>query len=351
MSRPDAHVEVVFRADRDVESWAARHARGEVPGRWPYGLDLLAGRSTSLTVRGLPEPSRAAVAAGRLRRALDPSSTARPAEVGVRDIGVAWDENLARRMLYQAPRREMYSGAIWLTDALARGDDPRRLRSVLGVLRSMRGVFVNSAAQVQPLRDAFGPGGPDVSYFTFGVDDVFFRPRPYPERPLVMSVGVDRDRDPGTLFAALETVHRNRPDVEILVQTRSDVEPPPGVTRVPTMSHVELRDLYERAGAVVIATRPNLHISGLTASLESMAMARPVVLTRTPGAEDYIDDGRTGLFASVGDPGSVAGRILDLLAAPDEARGMGESARAVVEARLTSAHMVRGLSRALGLSD
>jgi len=162
MSRPDAHVEVVFRADRDVDSWATRHERGEVPGRWPYGLDLLAGRSTSVTVRGLPEPSRAAVAAGRLRRALGPSSTARPAEVGVRDIGLAWDENLARRMLYQARHREMYTGVIWLTDALARGGDPRRLRSALGVLRRMRGVFVISAAQVEPLRDALGSDGPEV---------------------------------------------------------------------------------------------------------------------------------------------------------------------------------------------
>jgi glycosyltransferase involved in cell wall biosynthesis len=86
-------------------------------------------------------------------------------------------------------------------------------------------------------------------------------------------------------------------------------------------------------------------------TLEAMAMARPVVLTRTPGADDYIEDGRTGLFASVGDPGSVADRLLDLLATPAEARALGERARAAVEARFTSAHMVRGLSHAMGLSD
>jgi len=341
MSDPNARVEVVFRADRDVESWALRHHRGEVPGRWPYGLDLLASTATSVTARGLPEPSRVSAAAGRLRHALGHSSALRRTEIGIRDIGVAWDENLARRMLFQAPHREMYAGTIWLTDALARGDDPRRLRSVLGVLRRMRGVFVISAAQVQPLREALGPGGPDV----------FFRPRPYPERPLILSVGVDRDRDPATLFATLEAVHRQRPAVEILVQTRSGAEPPPGVTKVPTMTHRELRDLYERASAVVVATRPNLHVSGLTASLESMAMARPVVLTRTLGAEDRIEDGRTGLFASVGDPGSVADRILDLLAAPEEAKVLEGQARAAVEARLTSAHLVRGLSRVIGLSD
>lgn len=56
----------------------------------------------------------------------------------------------------------MYTGLIWLTDALARGGDPLRLRSALGVLRQMRGVFVISAAQVEPLRDALGSDGPEV---------------------------------------------------------------------------------------------------------------------------------------------------------------------------------------------
>jgi glycosyltransferase involved in cell wall biosynthesis len=351
MSRPDARVEVVFRADRDVESWALRHGRGEVPGRWPYGLDLLESYAGSVEARGLPEPSRAVVAAGRIRSAVGRPRSARRGEDGVRDIGLAWDENLARRMLHQTPHREMYAGVLWVTDALARGDDPRRLRSILGVLRRMRGVFVTCAAQVQPLRDVLGSGGADVSFITFGIDRDFFQPRPYPDRPLIMSVGVDRDRDPQTLFAALDAVHRRRPDVEILVQTRSDVQPPPGVTKMPMLSHAELRDLYGRASAVVVATRPNLHLSGLTVTLESMAMARPVVLTRTPGADDYVEDGRTGVFAPVGDPGQIADRLLDLLAAPAEAKAMGERARAGVEERFTSAHMVRGLSRVLGLSD
>ena len=52
-------VEVMFRSERDVDSWTARHERGEVPGRWPYGLDLLARPGVTLTRRSLPEPTRA----------------------------------------------------------------------------------------------------------------------------------------------------------------------------------------------------------------------------------------------------------------------------------------------------
>ena len=62
----------------------------------------------------------------------------------------------------------------------------------------------------------------------FGVDSDFFSLAPYPERPLVVSVGGDRDRDPKTLFAALEHVQRARPEVEIIVQSRWESSAPPG---------------------------------------------------------------------------------------------------------------------------
>lgn len=35
------NVQVGYQAERDVRAWTARHDAGEVPGRWPYGFDLL----------------------------------------------------------------------------------------------------------------------------------------------------------------------------------------------------------------------------------------------------------------------------------------------------------------------
>lgn len=344
-----ARVEVVYRAERDVDAWSARHAAGEVPGRWPYGLDLLADTGAQVRARGLAEPSRVDRLRARARDAVRPPRRSGAAHEP-RDIGVAWDENVARRMLVSAPHTQMYAGAIWLTDAHAADPDSPRVQAALATLRRMDGVFVNSRAQVEPLRAALGAPGPAVEFFRFGVDADFFAAQPYPERPLVVSVGGDRDRDPVTLFAAFERVLAARPDVEIVAQSASDVPPPPGVTKVPHLTHVELRALYARASVVAVATRPNLHMSGLTVSLESMATARPVVLTASPGVEDYVTDGENAHLVAGGDPDALAARVLALLDSPTDARDLGQRARAGVEAGLTSAHMVQGMARAVGLA-
>ena len=34
-------VHVLYRAERDLARWQERYTAGEVPGRWPYGLDRL----------------------------------------------------------------------------------------------------------------------------------------------------------------------------------------------------------------------------------------------------------------------------------------------------------------------
>lgn len=335
-------VEVVFRAERDVESWEARHAAGEVPGRWPYGLDLLARPGVDLRTVSLPEPTRA----DRVR-SLVRATVHRPR--GNADVGIAWDENLARRMLVLSPHARMFAGTIWLTDALEIDPSAERVRHALDVLRRMDGVFVNSRAQVEPLQAALGRSGPPVSFFTFGVDHEFFAAQPPAATPLVVSVGGDRDRDPTTLFAALSRVHEARPDVEIVVQNASDVPAPAGVTKIPRLTHAELRDLYARASVVALATRPNLHMSGLTVSLESMSTGRPVVLTATPGHEDYHRDGETALLVPPQEPAELADRVIGLLDAPEDAAALGRRARRAVEDRFTSAHLADGMARAVGL--
>lgn len=338
-------LDVMFRAERSPQEWADRHARGEVPGRWPYGLDGLSRTGAVVTARSLREPTRLQRATGTLRSRV----VRRRDGAGGRHIGLAWDENVARRMLLTAPAPQMVAGVIWLTDALARGDRPGPATRMLRILAAMDQLFVTSRAQVEPLSRALGPSGPPVAFVQFGVDEQYFAPRPYPTRPLVLSVGGDRDRDPRTLFAALERVHAARPDVEIVVQSASDLPAPEGVRKVPHLTHVELRDLYARAAVVAVATRPNLHVSGATVGMEAMATGRPVVMTRTPGTEDYFRDGAGARLASPGDAAGLAGHVLELLADPSAAAALGRSAREEVERRLTSAAMVRDLAAVLRL--
>jgi len=343
---PRPAVEVLFPVERDLPRWRARHAAGEVPGEWPYGLDALRAHDADVTIAALDAPGRVAALRDRI-----PALRRRPpraADPAARDIGITWDENAARRMLLTRPHREMYTGVIWVTDMLARGSggDLGRMRDVL---RRMDGLWVISRGQVDPLRAFVGPDGPPVRFFAFGVDEAFYPARPPAERPCVVSVGGDRDRDPATLFPALARVHAAVPEAEIVVQSTSDMPAPAGVRKVAHFTHAELADLYARASVVAVATRENLHVSGMTVSLEAMATGRPVVVTGTPGTDDYVVPGRTGAITPVGDPEALADAVVDLLRDPARARELGAAGRREVESRLTTRHLVAGLADLLEL--
>lgn len=343
-----ASVEVCYPAERRLTEWMSRFGDGAVPGLWPYGLHELATSGLDVTAASVAQPNRAQSAVARVVPAAARARSPRRARI---DVGLSWDENVAVRMSALRPRRSMYSGAIWVTDRVARNGVSRTDRRLRSVLRRMNGVFVNSRAQVEPLREFLGDGGPRVEFLHFGVDDGFWRARPYPTVPLVVSVGGDRDRDAATLYAALSLVHAHRPEVEIIVQSASDVEPPAGITRVKHFTHSELQALYARASVVAVATKPNLHASGLTVSLESMATARPVVINDAPGLRDYIVDGDNGWLTPMGDHVALGERVLDVLADPPGAAAMGRRARASVEAGFTTGHLARSLSEFMRLGS
>ena len=341
-----AQVDVCYPQERDVARWTQRHAAGEVPGRWPYGLDRLQDDGTQVRWTGLTAPGRATTALHRASSAL--GRRAVPAGAASR-IGLAWDENAAVRMTVAHPSPRMHAGAIWVTDAVARGRRDGATRARVRALRAMDGVWCLSRAQLEPLADLLGAGGPPVSFVRFGVDADFYRPQPYPDEPLVVSVGGDRDRDAATLYAALEQVRRAVPQARVVVQTTSDLAPPAGVERVRHVPHRALRDLYARASVVVVATRPNLHVSGMTVSLEAMATGRPVVVTGSPGMDDYVVDGEHGRVAPSGDAGALAEGVVDLLRDPARAAETGARGRRAVEDGLRDVHLAARLRTAIGL--
>jgi glycosyltransferase involved in cell wall biosynthesis len=91
-----------------------------------------------------------------------------------------------------------------------------------------------------------------------------------------------------------------------------------------------VRTLYGRAQVVAVATRPNLHASGLTVTLEAMACGRPVVVPDTPGMAEYVVPGETGLVYPVGDEAALAECVRSLLADPQRAAAMGSAGRRLV---------------------
>lgn len=332
---------VVFPQGKGVPWWHERNETSPIPGLWPYGLEKLERFGTVRPVE-VPAPSRLVRVRERLAGPARPSPR-RDASV---QAAMAWDEGAGVGMLRSYPARRLVSGVIWVTDTLGRQDLQRRNSKIAKALRQMDALWCLSRPQVEVAQDWLG-GGPKVHFLRFGVDPTFYQPAPYPQRPMVASVGGDRDRDPGTLLAALQIVKRERPEVECVVQSRSQVQAPPGVTVVERLPHVGVRDLLSRASVVAIATRPNWHVSGMTVALEAMSIGRPVVASATPGIEDYVHDGSTGHLVPPQDPEQMAARVIELLDEPDRAAAMGRAGSQAVSDTFNVTAMCQAIAEIL----
>jgi len=75
-------------------------------------------------------------------------------------------------------------------------------------------------------------------------------------------------------------------------------------------------------------------------TLEAMAVARPVVSTTTVGADEAIEEGRSGLLVPVGDEAAMADRILWLAADPARRLALGQAARRRIAEHFTSDRML-----------
>jgi phosphatidylinositol alpha-1,6-mannosyltransferase len=84
--------------------------------------------------------------------------------------------------------------------------------------------------------------------------------------------------------------------------------------------------------ALPVRTRlGGLNAEGLgLAAIEAAACGLPVVVGRSGGAPETVQDGRTGFLVDAGDPAEVADRIGVLLARADLARAMGREGRGFV---------------------
>ncbi|MGW3481987.1 glycosyltransferase family 4 protein [Rhodococcus indonesiensis] len=133
------------------------------------------------------------------------------------------------------------------------------------------------------------------------------------------------------------------PGAKIMVQCSPDTLVPDGVQRLPRMSHLEIRELYRRASVVVVPTRPNLHFSGMTVALEAMSTGRPVVVTDSPGASEYVRDGVDGFLAKSGDARAFARHTINILRNRDLGEALGRQGALAVEQRFTHQRLASSL--------
>jgi glycosyltransferase involved in cell wall biosynthesis len=75
-------------------------------------------------------------------------------------------------------------------------------------------------------------------------------------------------------------------------------------------------------------------------ALEAMAAGKPIVMTRSGGPQEILEDRRTGLLVPVGHPEALAAAIGELLANPERAAVLGKAARGRVAVHFTIEKMI-----------
>ncbi|MCC7047794.1 MAG: glycosyltransferase family 4 protein [Alphaproteobacteria bacterium] len=189
------------------------------------------------------------------------------------------------------------------------------------------------------------------------VDARFYRPLggPQPAPNTLCSAGIAK-RDYATLVLALTDVPEAKltavPAGHPLSLNRRAIPKlpiPPNVV-FPEYEPGGLRDLYASAAIVCVALNEGLSAAGVTTLLEAMAMAKPVIATRSTGLADYLQDGETGLYVAPGDVDGWKRAIRRLVSDPAFCARIGANARKWVERNSTLEIWADAIVRALAVA-
>jgi glycosyltransferase involved in cell wall biosynthesis len=189
-----------------------------------------------------------------------------------------------------------------------------------------------------------------VEFVPFGVDVEAFRPTSEPPDVDVVSVGADPHRD----FELLLEVARSLPETSFLVVTTRDharsLDGRPSNLAVEfDLAFDEMCRRLERARVVALPVRDNSYSGATTVLLQAMALAKPIVVTRTAAiATGYgLEDGHNVRLVAPGDGASFGRALTGVLSNEPHARALGARARRTVERELTWSRYVDRIETAL----
>jgi len=237
---------------------------------------------------------------------------------------------------------------------------------------SVQASLLISRYHVPPDRVRLLPFHADSAFFDPSSVDSATAPRPT-GRPYVLAVG-RQDRDyPTLLEAAADLPVDVVIDVGSLYSHSPDTltgRPLPPTVHLVSLGQLQLRAAYAFAEVVVVPTNESDIGAGSTTVLEGMAMARPVVTTRSEGSGDVLADRREvlrastprdtrGMFGPVfaasspqalgphgfyvppGDAPALRAALRYLLDHPEEAAEFGRRGRALIVDGLSTDYFVR----------
>ena len=185
--------------------------------------------------------------------------------------------------------------------------------------------------------DGYGQS-PDILFVPFGADVDALVPPSAPPVDDVVSVGADPHRDFEQLLAIAERMPQR--SFRLVVgreHARALGAPPENVTIEVDLPFTDMLGRLAGARVVALPVRENSYSGATTVLLQAMALAKPVVVTRTRAiASGYgLVDGENCRLVPPGDAESFERALKDVLRDEWHARALGASARNTVERDLT----------------
>lgn len=227
----------------------------------------------------------------------------------------------------------------------------RAFQKVTHYLQRFDRIVVLCRTQERYLRDELGLPQDRVRFLYDKVDSVFWHPLPEDSRRTgVLCVGKEQ-RDYSTLLATARLL----PDTPFTIVASSlwshrqdtiSEALPSNVTLKQNLSWADLRALYHHSALVVVPIYSGIdYAAGVNGVLEAMAMAKPVIVSDTPGLADYTDSGENAMRVPPADPAALADSIENLLGNPEAASRLARNARQVVDAGRNLDRYVEKLAR------
>ncbi len=205
--------------------------------------------------------------------------------------------------------------------------------------------------EIKQLQDKFGVKQ-KCKFIPFGVDYKNLKPnRKYLcEQVDVLSAGMDIHRD----FKQLEVFARRNPlrTVKIITNKEHWAQIDQGLKNITLAEPLSFQNfLQELVSAKVIAlpVKENSYSGATTLLLQSMALGKPVVVTRTGAiSEGYgFIDNKHLCFSEPGSPDSLAGKIESLLGNKKIANKIGEAGKNNIQANHSWERYIQDLARVL----
>jgi glycosyltransferase involved in cell wall biosynthesis len=213
-------------------------------------------------------------------------------------------------------------------------------RQTARTLRAVNAILVYSSNQRQELSDAFGLEPDRVRTIPPGVDGEFFNATDEMYRDAadsiapIVSAGVDRGRDYGTLFRALQSSPLH---AKLLCRPHNlaGLEIPRNVDVLGYLDIRTYRDVLGQAAAVVLPSRPLAYPTGQTVLLHAMAMGKCCVVTDSVAMREYVTHGHDAILVPPGDPEALGSALASVMADAALRSRIGRAARQTFEGRFT----------------